>query len=329
MSVRIADQNAVVYKVESGTYATASGNGHWLGLVTEHSATDNENVMLVRYAGTNSRNVSQEINGAKDYEGAITMHPQDMRMIAYTLGSVIDSGSPSPYAHSILELNSGSAWGFVTNSNFPSFTIVDSAKGKADGEHQVRTYGGCKINSLTWTSAQGEADVVELNWIGQSLTIGSKTSDIPTITDEDTSRPFIWSDSKFHLPSGTVVNECTNVAVTINNNLERRHYVNGSKVIQDLVALNRDYTINLTIDSNTTHGMTLYNNFQNGTAFNCMIERVISTGSEQGFMVFSGCKITEFESPLPAEGINEYTVTITPQSCNVNVDDLIEKFNPW
>ena len=45
MALLIADQNQVVFRYDSGTYATPSGaSGNWLGLVTDHSPTDEENV---------------------------------------------------------------------------------------------------------------------------------------------------------------------------------------------------------------------------------------------------------------------------------------------
>ena len=333
MAIYVSDTSQVVFMYESGTYATTSGtSGNWLGLVTDHSPTDNENVMTVRYTGTNSRNVGILINGAKDYEGTITYHPQDFRMFTFALGSVLDAGSPSPYTHAITESNSADGNAFTSGPSHPfiSFTIKDSKKGAADGFHQVRTYNGCSVDSLSLTLSQGEAVVCELGYKAQSLTLGSKTTDIVNILDKDTSRPYIWSDFKFHLESGTVMNEVTDLSLTITNNLEGRHYDNGSKVINSLIPTNRDYELSLTLDANSTWGKTLYEQYyQGGSEFNCMIEGVISAGSEQGFIMLSGCKISSFESPSPSEGINEYSLTAIPTSCNVNVDDLKLKYGAW
>ncbi len=331
MGIFLADQNAVVFQFESGTYAEPSGNGKWIGLVTDHTPTDEENIQQIRYTGTNNRNVGIQINTAKDYEGTITFHPQSFKMFGFGLGSVVDSGSPSPYAHVLSELNSGSTYAFTsgTNTNFPSITIVDSKKSpNGDGFHQVRSYKGAVINSLSFTASQGEPVVSELNYMAQNLALGSKLTDIPSIDDEDTTRPYIWSDVQMHLPSGTKIKEVTELSWSLNNNLERRHYDNGSKVVDNLTPINRDYELTLTLDANSTWGKTLYETYwQGGSSFNTMIEAVISAGSEQGFFIMSGCKVTAFESPSPAEGINEYSVTITPTNCIINTDDLIEKHN--
>lgn len=332
MSLYTADSNLVAFKFESGTYGSASGTGQWVGLITEHTPSDEENIQQIRYTGTSTRNVGMQINTTKDYEGTLTFHPQNFRMFGFALGSTIDSGSPSPYTHTISELNSDGTYAFTsgTNQKFPSFTIVDVQKGQVDGQHLIRTYKGCVANTLNWTASQGEPVSCELGWIAQSLLIGSKTTDIPTISDEDTSRPYIWSDTQVHLPSGTTITEVTEVSWSIDNGAERRHYDNGSKVIDNVTPLNRTYDVSLTLDANSTWGKTIQEQYwQGGSEFNMMLENVISAGSEQGFMIMSGCKVTGFDSPSPNEGIDEYSITITPNNTIINTDDLIFKHNPW
>lgn len=332
MSLYTADQNQVCFKFESGAYGVASGAGQWIGLVTDHSPSDEENVQMIKYTGTSSRNVGIQINTSKDYEGTVTFHPQNFRMFGFALGSTVDSGSPSPFNHVISELDNDGSYAFTsgTNHNFPSFTIVDVQKGQTDGQHLVRTYKGCIANTLSWTASQGEPVTCELGWIAQSLEIGSQLTDIPTIADEDTSRPYIWSDTQVHLPSGTNITEVTEASWSIDNSAERRHYDNGSKVIENVTPLNRTYEVSLTIDANSTWGKVIQEQYwQGGSEFNMMLENVISAGSEQGFIIMSGCKVTGFESPSPAEGIDEYSVTITPTSTFIETDDLLEKHNPY
>ena len=73
MAIFVSDQNQVTFFYESGTYATPSGqSGNWIGLVSDHTPSDSENVFTIRYTGTTNRNVDQLINGPKDYEGTIT-----------------------------------------------------------------------------------------------------------------------------------------------------------------------------------------------------------------------------------------------------------------
>jgi len=332
MALYVSDNNTVVFQFESGTYATPSGGNHWLGLVTDHSPADNENIVTVRYAGQSNRNAGQFINTSKDYEGDITFHPQSFRMFGFALGSVVDSGSPSPYNHLISELNSDGNYAYISgaNHNFPSFTIIDSRKGQADGFHEIRTYKGCVVDSLEWDIKQGAPDEVKLKYMAQNRTYASGTADLPTIADEDTSRPYIFSDTQIHLPSGTTINEVTDAKITIKNNLNKRHYDNGSKVVDNFTPINRDYEVSLTVDANSTWGKTIQEQYwQGGSVFNMMIEKTISAGSEQGFMIFSGCKVSDFKSPSKTEAINEYSITIMPQTCTVDTNDLIEKYNPW
>lgn len=334
-----ADQNTVCFQYESGAYGStltsgSRASGLWIGLVTDHSPSDEENVTSIRYTGTSSRNVAQQINTSKDYEGTISYHPQDFRMFHFALGSITDAGSPTPYSHVISEMNNNEVYPPTSGANhshtFPSFTVVDSHKGASDGEHQVRKYKGTCIDELELTISQGEPTTCELSYISQSLDIGSKSSDLVSLYDEDTSRPYIWSDWKIHKPSGTVLDNVTEAKWKVSNNLERRHYDNGSKVIDNLRPGNRNYELSLTLDADSSDAMTLYeDNWQSGETFNMMYEGVLSSGSETGYFIMSGCKITSFESPSPAEGIDEYNITIVPEDCIINSDDLIYKHAPW
>ena len=73
-AVYVADQNSVTFFYESGTYGTALDTGSrisglWIGLVTDHSPTEEENVTKIFYTGTTDRNHGQQINTQKDFEG--------------------------------------------------------------------------------------------------------------------------------------------------------------------------------------------------------------------------------------------------------------------
>jgi hypothetical protein len=336
MSIYTADQNQVVFLYESGTYGTASGtSGNWLGLVESNEPTLNENIIELRYTGTASRNVGQMTLGAEDVEGTLTYSPQDFRMLAFAMGSCLDAGSPSPYSHSLVELNGDGGYAYTSGANqltnFPSFTLVDSKKGRADGNHYVRTIKGCVIDEYTLTLAQGEPVKAEVAYKAQSMLIGSKTTDIPNIRDQDTSRPYVWSDGYFIVGSGlgSAITEATEVSFKVSNSVEPRHYVNGSRVAQAMVPTNRDYEVGLTIDGNTRWGTLLTSYYQNGTQFNSILNMTISAGSEEGNIIMSGCEITEFTAPSPNEGINEFTLTIKPTSAIGKIDDLMQYYNPY
>ena len=72
------------------------------------------------------------------------------------------------------------------------------------------------------------------------------TSDI--IGEDDRIRitpttPYTWSDITIQIPSGTSLTNCTDFSLTINNNLEARFPLNGSRTIEIPIPLNRDYEV--------------------------------------------------------------------------------------
>src|SRR3990167_3539006 len=104
MSRFIGDSNKVLFKYESGTYASASGTGQWIGLVQDHSIDENENTVSLRYLGGGDRNVQAFTDGPREVEGTFTFFPQDWKFLMFALGSNVDAGSPSPYSHTISEV---------------------------------------------------------------------------------------------------------------------------------------------------------------------------------------------------------------------------------
>ena len=335
MGYYVADQNQVVWFFESGTYGSKlnSGSlvsGNWVGLVQSHDPTDSENIQEVRYTGTASRNVGQFVDGPRDHEGTISYFVQDFNMAMFAFGSNVDSGSPSPYIHTISELNSDGSYAFTsgTLNPFPSFTVVDSKKATEDGQQQVREYNGCIIDSFNLAASEGEPITCEVGYKAQSLTLGSKTADIPSIRNEDTSRPFLWSDVQLHIVSGTKVDVLKDVSFTLSNNLESKHYVNGSRVAAIQVPTNRDYEVTATLDADSTWGKILYEQYWlGGSTFNSILNFTILAGSEEANLIMSGCRITDFSAPTPNEGIDEYSLTYKPKTANMVVDDYVFKYN--
>jgi hypothetical protein len=332
-----ADVNRVTLLFESGTYATPSGtSGNWLGLVENHEATLSENLIEIRSVGTGNRNYNQMTMGPEDVEGTISYSPQDWRLLGFALGSIVDGGSPTPYTHVLSELNGDGYYAYTSGTsaltNFPSFTIIDSKKGRSDGEHDVKKIYGCVIDSFTITASQGEVVKCEAGYKAQSMAIGSKTADIVSIANEDTSRPYVWSDCALVIGSATTgssICEATDISFSINNTVEPRHYVCGSRTIQAMVPTNREYELSFTADSTSKWGVYLKEFYKNGSSFNSIFKLVQSVGSEACCIIMSGCKISDFGEPSPAEGINSYSVTIKPQSASASVDDLVFKYNPW
>ena len=96
--------------------------------------------------------------------------------------------------------------------------------------------------------------------------------------------------------------------------------------------MNRDYELSLTIDATNTEFASFYDSkWQSGTTFNTLISVEAldaGAGSKDAFISLSGCKVTEFSSPSPAEGVDEYSVTIKPQTTSAISKDLILFHNP-
>ena len=328
----VSDQNAIAFIGESGTYANTSGTGQWIGLINDHTATVSENVTQIRYLGTASRDMGIHVKGAEDYEGTITYNPQDWKMLAFVLGSCVDAGSPSPYTHvvSAVDNNVGNAFTSGTLAPFVSFTIEDSQGGYSAGSNALKTFKGCMANEITISATQGELAETEVSYIAQDVVYGSGAR---TAITASTLRPFLWEDFKIHLPSGTVLNNILSFEINVKNNIERRHYLNGSRVTDVPVPLNREYQITLTANADNTDYKTLFTNyFQSGTEFNMLLEQNCvdaGTGSRTGYFIFSGCRLTTMESPLTNEGVNEQTLTIVPKNCIINIDDTIFKYMYW
>jgi hypothetical protein len=332
MARYINDENQTIFLYESGTYANTSGTGQWIGLVTDHTIADEENVNSMRYVGQDTRSVGIHVNGAEDHGGTITFHPQDWKFLAFAMGSFVDSGSPSPYAHSIRESNSadGNAWTSGALCPFFSFSVEDQQGGLTAGSNFVRTMKGCMINSLSISASQGDIINCEVEYYAQSNTYSSGAK---TAVTASSLRPMLWQDLSFEIPDGTALDEVTDFTLEITNNVERRHYLNGSRVTAAPVPLNRDYNLSLTIDGTSQWTKTLYDQyFRGGSEFNMeIVQNCVDagTGSRDASFILSGCRITEMEAPTASEDINQQTLTIIPKNVTVDVNDTIELYAPW
>jgi hypothetical protein len=327
----IGDQNSAAFLYESGTYANQSGGRHWIGLVQDFAVGENTNNIDIRYQGAGDRNVDAFANGALDYEVSLNYFPQDWKFLMFTLGSNVDAGSPSPYSHTITETNSASGNAFTSGANNPfiSFTLEHAQKGAETGHNFIRNVQGCMVNNLTLNMSQGEILNVEVSAVGQSGTFSSGAITLPTV---DTLRPFTWDDVTFELDT-TAYNNVTESTISIDNNMEVQHYLNGSRCADIPIPTNRDYEISLTLVGNSETTKDLYESkYIPGSEFNMkytIAAAEAGTGSRDLTMTFSGCKITSMEAPGGQEGINEQSITIKPRDADFVVDDLTELYNPW
>jgi len=323
MSKYLSDQNALSFQYESGTYASTSGTRQWIGLCQDCSMEENTNVIPIRYQGSTDRNVDVFEDGNLDYTGTFTYFPQDWKFLGMAIGSVGETATAG--SHCFTETNSDDTNYAIKGQSLSSFTLEDSKNNGTAGSNFIRTLNGCMVDSFTATFAQGEPVSCEVTTIGQTLTF---TSGTVTKVTPSTTRPFMFSKATLEIPSGTTIDNSTEFAFTINNNLEPGHYNNGSKVVQEVLPINRDYELTTTVKMDSKNAKTFYENYYlGGSVFNAMIQSIGAGGSV--FIIMSGCKLTDMETPSPVEGTQDQSLTIAPQHVTVTVEDAIVDYNAW
>jgi hypothetical protein len=336
ISYEVFDRVFAGFFFESGIYANPTGTTlQRFGYVQNNNINEEVNVMPIRFAGGGTRDVSSFAPGPVDVDGTVTFFPQDWRSVFFAMGSVADAGSPSPYTHAIIAVNSNDTNPFTSGTNNPlvSFTLQDTHETTADGLAFKRTISGCVINSLTISATDGQIVNCEANYVGQSVVFSSGTA---TTLEARTTRPFVWSDMTVTIPSGTAIEPVKSFSLTINNNLQRPHYLNGSRVISAPIATTRDYAVDITVNANSSNTKTFYESYfigagvADGSEFNMMLSVNASTGSRDAYFVFSGCKLLDLNAPSQSTSdVQEQTLSIQPKTVTVAVNDEIFKYGPW
>lgn len=339
-----ADQNKVVGIFESGAYANVmTGSTFWFGQVTDHSVDDAENFQETRYLGTATRSFDTYCPGPIDVTGTFTFNPVDMRMAFWALGSTIDVSGTTGYAHSVSQINSDVTQNFFVSGtgqdlNTPMcFTLEDSKQAPGTGRNFIRTIKGIVLDSVKITATEGEKVSVDVDYIGQSLTPSSGTT--TSITDPET-KPFLWSDCSLNI-AGSNMNTATEVSFEINNNMDVSHYLGSSALgrysdrkIAAPIALNRDYTLSVTMDLQSTDAQWLYEEmYKGGSSFNSTFDmnadNIGKTGSAHSVFYMSGCRIISMDTPSTLDGVNETTIEIKPQNVTGSSWDAVTNYNPW
>lgn len=324
----VSDQNQVGMFFESGTYGNISGTLQWIGLVQNHDIDEETNVDAVRFLGNASRNVGQFVDGPLGFKGKLSYFPQDWRLLGFAMGSIVDTGSPSPYQHDLAETNSnnGNAFTSGVHNPFLSFAIEDTQTVIGTGLNFKRTMVGCTVDRFKLTGEQGEILTAEVDYIAQSGTYASGAATAITAT---TTRPYHFHDVVLHIPSGTRIASLKKFEFELANNLEATHYA-GSRVIGPPLPIFRDYNFPITIDAMSENAKIFYDQyFLGGSTFNALLAISASTGSREVFITMSGCKLMNMDAPSPTEGVNEQVIEIKPQSCTGIVNDLVQLYNAW
>ena len=327
----ISDQAKIVLLLESGLYGVASGNGFWPGMVQSHDIVESENVIQSRFLGQGNRFVGQFNPGPSDVEGNLTFFPQDWRMLGFALGSIsTTSGTNNTHIMSVVNTGQrGNAFTSGVFNPFISFTVEESRDGPTANQLFKRTIKGCNVNTYTLNINQGEPVSVETGFIAQ---VGSWFSGASTAVTAGSNRPYLWSDAVLSIPGGTTQESVKNLSLSINNNFEGPHYVNGSRVIQVPYPLNLDITLTATQDLDSSSAGSLYDTyFKGGSRFNTTLDinNTFDTGSHRLTIVMSGCKMTEMEVPAQIGGVAEVNYTLVPGSIIATSWDTMPTLTLW
>ena len=331
MGLFVNDQSQVAIFHESGIYATTSGNAIWAGLVQSNEIDTSINKEKLRYCGTESRNVGRFVDTIEDHTGTLTLYPQDWRFLFFAMGSVVDGGSPSLYTHVISELNSSVLNGFTSGTLMPwvSFTLEDAQQVGVTGGNFVRTMNGCVADELTISASEGDKFVtMEVPYIAKACVYSSGTA---SAVSEITTAPYLWQDCKVHIPSGTLVQGLTGFNWHIANGMVPKHYGTGSATVETIVPTTRDYDFTIDVDPDSTQRKAFYDQYyRGGSSFNCMLYIGKGTGSNDLYLVMSGCEIDDMADPTSNDGaVCTESITIIPQTCSVAVDDQVFKYAAW
>lgn len=306
------DQNKVVLLHESGTYGNTSGAGVWIGQVQTNTIDDEEGKIENRFLGTQTRSYDGMDQGPRDVTGTLEMHPQDMRLLFWAIGSNVDTSGTNS-SHIATQINTDARQSAFTSGtlNPPvSFTIEDSKQSPGTGRNFVRTVNGCVLNTTTLTAAQGEKVVLSAEYVGQTLTF---SSGVTTAVTEVTTTPYLWSSVTLNI-AGSDIPTSKETSLEINQNIEAPHYLNGSRDISTPYPNNRENTLSVTLDWEGNDAAFLYNDlYKNNTQFDCTFDLnqdVSGTGSQHTILFLSGCRLMKPDVPSENEGPTEVTFDI-------------------
>lgn len=311
MGTYLAGDNYMAFRIESGTFAAATGGSVWFGLVQEHSPDENENRTPTRYIGAGGRNVATHLNGPTEYTGTIRLYPQNAYLWAAAFGKIAVSGSPN-YLHTITE----------SGNTLPSFSFEDCHATPVANENFTRTYAGVSIDTLKISASEGEPVEVEFGYIAQTCVQGSGA--LPTVTAA-TDVPFMWDDCALTISGGGFdgpITEMKSFDFEANNNLDAEHFLNNSRNIGQPIPGNRDYSFNTEHAFTIGTGGDVYERlFRGGSEFNCNLFMFRTSGTDHIQIAMSGCKMTKCTQPTEIEGTEKQQWETTPESVTILIRD--------
>lgn len=318
---------------ESGTYASTSGNGVWMGQVMSHEMDEKITINDVRYLGVTNRNVNTFEQGPIDYTGTISYRNQDFRLWGYALGSITDTSGTNS-THVLSETNNDvrqSAFTSGTLNPPMSFSIEDSKVVTTTGKNFIRTVNGAVPQRATLNLKMGEPVITDIEYVAQTV---SYSSGATTSVTQNANRPYLWSDALLTI-GGSVIPTVKEITLEIDNTSVGPHYANGSKVIAVPFHTNRNYTLNVTLDHDSESTKPFYDQFfLGGSSFNVTLDLNADgkqgvTGSMHTIITMSGCRMHDVVTPSPNEGVVEQQLVIRPGSLSITAYDRVIPYGAW
>lgn len=267
----------VTYGKETSFGQKAAAPTNWIGIVQSFSPEESNN--LQSQYGLGSRNIMQSKIGTKTYEGSVEYLVQDIDLFEFVLGSKTDDGA-----------------GTITYNeanDLPSMTFASGFLGATDF---IRTYVGCKLDTLTLTAEKEEALTAEAEFIAKDMEVGTNG----TAPVADTSSYFSFYEGKVSI-NGVEQALVEQFELEISNNLEGLFAINGEMTVARIQEGNREYA--LTMDF-IFEDVAQFDLWKSGAEFDAELSFVAPDGRELTISI-AGCKYDTNEIEL---GNEDYAV---------------------
>lgn len=237
---------------QAGTsYATAATADQEISWPRGTTVSVNENVTRERSIGTtHGRDPDDSIKGIHETTGTISWLLPDEITVASN-GIANDICMMKLGFDSLNSWNSTSAnWAIPSaahgSNQLPSFTLEAGHSRSGTSNPRYLKISGCTASSFNLKAASGEYIECSIDWQGKGV---QWLSGAMAGTTRSIKMPLDFGNCTVKL-DGTAVTETTGFEFTIDNNLMPNYGLNaqGSRVLTDIIAGNRDITGTLTVN---------------------------------------------------------------------------------
>lgn len=224
--------NTVVLAKET-TIGTAPTSGFkWIGMVESFEPEENNNVDQRLAVGSRAPLMMRV--GAREVDGSLSYALQNARLLAMALGKeTITGDATNGYVHTIVPTKAGEVLPSITvHNNNPAIPMV-------------RNYVGGKVDSFTITAAAEEAVMMEADL----LFLDVQDTGTGQVVAAELDNYFMFYEGTVKINTTTVAN-VTEFELEVNNNLERRFTLNGSRGATRIEEGNLEIASSLTMTFN-------------------------------------------------------------------------------